>query len=431
MRRRAFTFLFALGLLLLLGAASLWLGGELLRPIPPTPTATVAPRPTLVGGGGLIAFESRRDGDAEIYVINADGSGLVNVSQSPGEDFNPAWSPDGRRLAYLSLQDRETRVVILDIASALAGRTSPRLLFRGTDEMYLWSQTGLTWSPDGRALIVRGIAFDFERIDDLFLQNSSQLYRVDVVGGDVTWLPIMAGQGDGPQTWFGPARAGDVKWSPDGRRLGFLAMTGTNSSNATYALFQTGLNGQAAQRVSAHSPNGVGAFAWSPDGRRLAYWLKDALHDGQYRDELIVGSVDGDDAKTALAWERPNPFDYHSLDWSPDGVRLLFLVTEPGEDGSQAAIYLVYVDGSSLTRLVTLDPLQPRPVSPSSPFQLTSDQLRSRSLPAWSPDGKWIAYESASGLRVLNIESAFRDLGALQPRPLTDMGQDSNPQWQP
>ena len=45
--------------------------------------------------GSQIAFYSRRDGNAEIYVMNADGSGQTRITHNPGEDVRPAWSPGG------------------------------------------------------------------------------------------------------------------------------------------------------------------------------------------------------------------------------------------------------------------------------------------------------------------------------------------------
>src|SRR6187431_248232 len=51
--------------------------------------------------GRKLAFVSRRDGNAEVYVMNADGSGLRNVTGTPSDDLDPAWSPDGRAIAFV------------------------------------------------------------------------------------------------------------------------------------------------------------------------------------------------------------------------------------------------------------------------------------------------------------------------------------------
>ena len=67
--------------------------------------APPAARATFPGQTGLIAFESRRDGNPEIYVMNPDGSGQTRLTESDGEDIAATWSPDGRKLTWWSSRD--------------------------------------------------------------------------------------------------------------------------------------------------------------------------------------------------------------------------------------------------------------------------------------------------------------------------------------
>jgi dipeptidyl aminopeptidase/acylaminoacyl peptidase len=62
------------------------------------------PTPTR-GSAGRIAFVSNRDGNPEIYVMNADGSGVTRLTNNPAEEWMPAWSPDGTRIAFVSGRD--------------------------------------------------------------------------------------------------------------------------------------------------------------------------------------------------------------------------------------------------------------------------------------------------------------------------------------
>src|SRR5438093_985053 len=63
---------------------------------------------------GKIAFASDRDGNMEIYVMDSDGGGQTRLTEDAGEDFSPAWSPDGSRLTFISTRDGNAEVYVMN-----------------------------------------------------------------------------------------------------------------------------------------------------------------------------------------------------------------------------------------------------------------------------------------------------------------------------
>lgn len=63
-----------------------------------------------LGSAGQIVFVSDRDGNNEIYLMNADGTGLTNLTNHPTSDVNPTWSPDGSQLTFVSDRSGRRRV---------------------------------------------------------------------------------------------------------------------------------------------------------------------------------------------------------------------------------------------------------------------------------------------------------------------------------
>ena len=61
-----------------------------------------------------IAFHSNRDGNNEIYIMDADGKNLRNITNNPAGDWFPAWSPDGQRIAFISKRDGEGDIYVMD-----------------------------------------------------------------------------------------------------------------------------------------------------------------------------------------------------------------------------------------------------------------------------------------------------------------------------
>ncbi|KXK19858.1 MAG: WD40 domain-containing protein, partial [Chloroflexi bacterium OLB15] len=88
-----------------------------------------------------IAFYSFRDADLEIYVMNADGSNVRRLTNTAGEDSQPAWSPDSTQIAFMSDRDGNREIYVMNAD----GSNVRRLTY---DEA--WDRTP-AWSPDGSA----------------------------------------------------------------------------------------------------------------------------------------------------------------------------------------------------------------------------------------------------------------------------------------
>jgi len=150
--------------------------------------------------GSKLVFNSNwPDGDQDIYVIGSDGTGLINLTNSPGDDRNPAWSPDGTRIAFDARRDGQAEIYVMNAD----GTNQVRLT-------HLFSaERSPAWHPSGTL-----IAYDSNQIEsqpeaqgdhDIFIMYSdgtNQIRLFDTPGED---------------RW--PA------WSPDGQYISFTSST--------------------------------------------------------------------------------------------------------------------------------------------------------------------------------------------------------------
>lgn len=145
--------------------------------------------------GSRIAFTSWRDGNAEIYIMNANGSGVVRLTRNDASDQNPAWSPNGSSIAFCS--DRGSTDGVHDIyrMSAIDGSAIVKIASGGCDP---------AWSPDGsRIAYTTGF-------------GSSSHPDLAVIGVDGTdFLQLHPGEMSSGDAY------GEPSWSPDGSWIAF------------------------------------------------------------------------------------------------------------------------------------------------------------------------------------------------------------------
>ena len=88
--------------------------GSGMRNLTPKPMGAVYAAPAWSPDGRKIAFASERDGNSEIYLMNADGSGQRNLTRDLAYDGDPAWSPDGRKITFVSNRDGRYAVYVMN-----------------------------------------------------------------------------------------------------------------------------------------------------------------------------------------------------------------------------------------------------------------------------------------------------------------------------
>jgi TolB protein len=99
---------------------------------------------TFPGENGKIAFTSTRDGNPEIYVMNADGSEQTRLTDNPATDFQPSWSPDGTKIAFSSDRSGASNGWFEVYVMNADGSEQTRLTFSNP-----FFEGDPSWSPDG------------------------------------------------------------------------------------------------------------------------------------------------------------------------------------------------------------------------------------------------------------------------------------------
>src|SRR5829696_2386739 len=265
---------------------------------------------------GKIAFFSDRVGepDRDIWLMSgADGSGLLNLTNDATfDDRDPAWSPDGKQIAFISDRDGDQEIWVMN-----ADGSSPRqLTFDDKD------QFSVDWSPDGRQLVFN--------VDETPGGNTINLINADGSNPHAIATPPT------DSTYYG------THFSPDGQWIVFTN-DASGGNNDFLALIKP-------DGTQLHNITSIDGYApdFTADGKQIVFYSDQADADGD--NEIMSIKVDGTDLKQLTF----TPTGFGSNDFAPspsrDGLNRIAFGSRRDTDNSRE-IFVMNADGSGIVQL--------------------------------------------------------------------------------
>jgi len=267
---------------------------------------------------GKIVFRSNRDGDDEIYVMNADGTNVKKLTNNTASDRNPVWSPDATKIAFTSDRDGDWEIYVMNSD--------------GSDVVQLTKNSIVdldpSWSPDGKKIAFRS-------------------------GSSVTNTGIYVMNADGSnlkRLAYPHAIISNQAWSPDGSKIVFAmggseiyvmnSADGSNKRRLISPAYSKGI------KMDDCSP------AWSPVGDKIVFYSFRhgflEITPGRYGAYGEIYVMDSDGSNLVRLTNDPYHTDYVPS-WSPDGTKIAFSSERDGD----WEIYAMNADGTNVRKLTS------------------------------------------------------------------------------
>jgi len=254
-----------------------------------TPTAAPTPEPIPC----TIAFVSDRDGNREVYTMDSEGENLVNQTNHENEDFDPAWSPDGKQIAFVSNRPTEGGegqfIYIMN-----ADGSDLRQLTSESDSQYPdWSHDGtaITYTAYGDIFVIKAdgsapsVNLTVTAAQDWQSSWSNDGSRIVFLSGDGNnWnIFVMNADGSGVQQLTDNGKAYDVTWTIDGRLF-------THYEDPGGACFNCVMNADGSNVIDGGGKGMIQEFLpyWTLAGDRVELVATDIVGDNEV---MLIGDI--------------------------------------------------------------------------------------------------------------------------------------------